>query len=62
VLVVDWRREVDSWSFTLGGLGLLSSLKGVGGAGAGRLVILEGSTPSWGIVKALVEGGSALNC
>ncbi len=33
----------------LGGLGLLSSLSGGGGAGVDKLVILEGSTPSWDI-------------
>jgi hypothetical protein len=46
----------------LGGLGLLSSLRGVGGAGVGKLLILEGSTPSWDIGKALGVEESVLNC
>ena len=47
----------------LGGLGLLSSLSGVGGVGVGKLVILEGSTPSWDVGKALgVVDESELNC
>ena len=62
VLLVDWRREEVRWSVVLGGLGLLSSLSGGGGAGAGRLVILEGSTLSWGIGKGVEGGRSELNC
>jgi hypothetical protein len=46
VLIVDWRREEDSGSFKLGGLGLLSSLSGGGGFGVGKLDIFEGSTLS----------------
>lgn len=46
LLIVDWRREEGEFSLKLGGLGLLSSLNGGGGAGAGRLVIFEGSTLS----------------